>query len=186
MKKRKISSFCHNVLFYGFSLLRLFLCLGMSLCLSSCGSKRRVSDSRIDQDLTRKIELMVNDMIRRKVVEIHTSDIITDIVLTDKRFDTDKAIDPSTGERPVESITDAHIVISRRDSSTTADSLGIDKIANKVEDIDQRTDIKADNLEEKRESRWPIAVMIVSLSVMVIAVIILIIRVQNRNEKKVF
>lgn len=174
MKKRKISSFCHNVLFYGFSLLRLFLCLGMSLCLSSCGSKRRVSDSRIDQDLTRKIELMVNDMIRRKVVEIHTSDIITDIVLTDKRFDTDKAIDPSTGERPVESITDAHIVISRRDSSTTADSLGIDKIANKVEDIDQRTDIKTDNLEEKRESKWPMAVIFMSLLGILVVVFIVL------------
>ena len=60
---------------------------------------------------------MIDEVMDRKIVEIKTSDLNADIVITEREFDTDKDVDPTTGERPVSSQTDPHIVIGRRDST---------------------------------------------------------------------
>lgn len=151
--------------------LRAIVCLGLSLFLSSCGSRRQVSDTSIDSRLISRIETMINEVIDRKMVEIKTSDLNADIVITERKFDTDKDIDPATGERPVSSVTDAHIVIGRRDSTVTADSLGIDKTITGIEDIDKKTDIEHEDVDDKKESRWPIA--IISISVLLILLVLI-------------
>ena len=86
---------------------------------------------------------MINEVMDRKIVEIRTSDLNADIVITERKFDTTKEVDPSTGERPVSSQTDAHIVIGRRDSTVTTDSLGVDKTITGIEDIDKKTEHQA-------------------------------------------
>ena len=101
---------------------------------------------------------MIDEVMERKIVEIRTSDLNADIVITERKFDTTKEVDPSTGERPVSSQTDAHIVIGRRDSTVTVDSLGIDKTITGVKDIDKKTDIEHKDVDDKKESRWPIAI----------------------------
>ena len=106
-----------------------------------------------------------------KIVEIKTSDLNADIVITERKFDTDKDVDPATGERPVSSQTDTHIVIGRRDSTVTADSLGIDKTITGIEDIDKKTDIEHKDVDDKKESRWPIA--ITSISVLLILLVLI-------------
>lgn len=151
--------------------LRAIFCLGLSLSLSSCGSRRQVSETSIDSRLISRIETMINEVIDRKVVEIKTSDLNADIVITERKFDTDKDVDPTTGERPVSSQTDAHIVIGRRDSTVTTDSLGVDKTITSIEDIDKKTDIKHKDIDDKEESRWPIA--ITSISVLLILLVLI-------------
>lgn len=151
--------------------LRAIVCLGLSLFLSSCGSRRQVSEASIDSRLISRIEMMINEVIDRKMVDIKTSDLNADIVITERKFDTDKDIDPATGERPVSSVTDAHIVIGRRDSTVTVDSLGIDKTITGVKDIDKKTDIKHKDVDDKKESRWPIA--ITSISVLLILLVLI-------------
>lgn len=151
--------------------LRAIVCLGLSLFLSSCGSRRQVSEASIDSRLISRIEMMINEVIDRKMVEIKTSDLNADIVITERKFDTDKDIDPATGERPVSSVTDAHIVIGRRDSTVTTDSLGIDKTITGIEDIDKKTDIEHEDVDDKKESRWPIA--ITSISVLLILLVLI-------------
>lgn len=151
--------------------LKAVFCLGLSLFLSSCGSRRQVSEASIDSRLISRIETMINEVIDRKMVEIKTSDLNADIVITERKFDTDKDIDPATGERPVSSVTDAHIVIGRRDSTVTADSLGIDKTITGIEDIDKKTDIEHKDVDDKKESRWPIA--ITSISVLLILLVLI-------------
>ena len=93
--------------------LKAVFCLGLSLFLSSCGSRRQVSEASIDSRLISRIETMIDEVMDRKIVEIRTSDLNADIVITERKFDTTKEVDPSTGERPVSSQTDAHIVIGR-------------------------------------------------------------------------
>ena len=115
----------------------------------------------------------------RKIVEIKTSDLNADIVITESKFDTDKDVDPATGKRPVSSQTDTHLVIGRRDSAVTADSLGIDKTITGIEDIDKKTDIEHKDVDDKKESRWPIA--ITSMSV----VLILLVLIYLLNKMKV-
>ena len=137
--------------------LRAIVCLGLSLFLSSCGSRRQVSDTSIDNRLISRIETMIDEVMDRKIVEIRTSDLNADIVITERKFDTTKEVDPSTGERPVSSQTDAHIVIGRRDSTVTTDSLGVDKTISGIEDIDKKTDIKHKDIDDKEESRWPVS-----------------------------
>ena len=155
--------------------LRAIFCLGLSLSLSSCGSRRQVSETSIDSRLISRIETMIDEVIDRKVVEIKTSDLNADIVITERKFDTDKDVDPATGERPVSSQTDTHIVIGRRDSTVTADSLGIDKTITGVKDIDKKTDIEHKDVDDKKESRWPI-VWIVAGILMILLVLVYILK----------
>lgn len=155
--------------------LRAIFCLGLSLFLSSCGSRRQVSDTSIDNRLISRIETMIDEVMDRKIVEIKTSDLNADIVITERKFDTTKDVDPSTGERPVSSQTDAHIVIGRLDSTVTVDSLGIDKTITGVKDIDKKTDIEHKDVDDKKESRWPI-VWIVAGILMILLVLVYILK----------
>lgn len=158
--------------------LRAVFCLGLSLSLSSCGSRRQVSETSIDSRLISRIETMINEVIDRKMVEIKTSDLNADIVITERKFDTTKEVDPATGERPVSSQTDAHIVIGRRDSTVTADSLGVNKTRNDIKDLDNKTNIKSKDVDDKKESRWSI-VWIVAGILMILLVLVYILKRVN-------
>lgn len=155
--------------------LRVIICLGLSLFLSSCGSRRQVSEASIDSRLISRIEMMINEVIDRKMVEIKTSELNADIIITEREFDTDKDVDPATGERPVFSQTDTHIVIGRRDSTVTADSLGVNKTRNDIKDLDNKTNIKSKDVDDKKESRWPI-VWIVAGILMILLVLVYILK----------
>ena len=154
--------------------LKAVFCLGLSLSLSSCGSRRQVSEASIDSRLISRIETMIDEVMDRKIVEIKTSDLNADIVITEREFDTDKDVDPTTGERPVSSQTDTHIVIGRRDSTVTADSLGIDKTITGIEDIDKKTDIEHKDVDDKKESRWPIAIIFISILGILVVLFVLL------------
>lgn len=158
--------------------LRAVFCLGLSLFLSSCGSRRQVSDTSIDSRLISRIETMIDEAMDRRIVEIKTSDLNADIVITERKFDTDKDIDPATGERPVSSVTDSHIVIGRRDSTVTSDSLGVNKTRNDIKDLDNKTNIKSKDIDDKKESRWPI-VWIVAGILMILLVLVYILKRVN-------
>lgn len=155
--------------------LKAVFCLGLSLFLSSCGSRRQVSDTSIDNRLISRIETMIDEVMDRKIVEIRTSDLNADIVITERKFDTTKEVDPSTRERPVSSQTDAHIVIGRRDSTVVADSIGINKKMNDIENIDNKIDIKSKDVDDKKGSRWPI-VWIVAGILMILLVLVYILK----------
>lgn len=155
--------------------LRDVFCLGLSLFLSSCGSRRQVSDTSIDSRLISRIETMIDEAMDRRIVEIKTSDLNADIVITERKFDTGKDVDPATGERPVSSVTDAHIVIGRRDSTVTADSLGVNKTRNDIKDLDNKTNIKSKDVDDRKESRWPI-VWIVAGILMILLVLVYILK----------
>lgn len=154
---------------------RAVFCLGLSLFLSSCGSRRQVSDTSIDSRLISRIETMIDEAMDRRIVEIKTSDLNADIVITERKFDTGKDVDPATGERPVSSQTDAHIVIGRRDSTVTADSLGVNKTRNDIKDLDNKTNIKSKDVDDRKESRWPI-VWIVAGILMILLVLVYILK----------
>ena len=154
--------------------LKAVFCLGLSLFLSSCGSRRQVSDTSIDNRLISRIETMIDEVMDRKIVEIRTSDLNADIVITERKFDTTKKVDPSTGERPVSSQTDAHIVIGRLDSTVTTDSLGVDKTITGIEDIDKKTDIKHKDIDDKEESRWPMAIIFMSILGILVVLFVLL------------
>lgn len=155
--------------------LRAIFCLGLSLSLSSCGSRRQVSETSIDSRLISRIETMIDEVMDRKIVEIKTSDLNADIVITEREFDTDKDVDPTTGERPVSSQTDTHIVIGRRDSTVTTDSIGIDKTRNDIKGLDNKIDIKSKDVDDKKGSRWPI-VWIVAGILMILLVLVYILK----------
>lgn len=155
--------------------LKAVFCLGLSLFLSSCGSRRQVSDTSIDSRLISRIETMIDEVMDRKIVEIRTSDLNADIVITERKFDTTKEVDPSTGERPVSSQTDTHIVIGRRDSTVTTDSIGIDKTRNDIKSLDNKIDIKFKDVDDKKGSRWPI-VWIVAGILMILLVLVYILK----------
>ena len=158
--------------------LRAVFCLGLSLFLSSCGSRRQVSDTSIDSRLISRIETMIDEAMDRRIVEIKTSDLNADIVITERKFDTGKDVDPATGELPVSSQTDAHIVIGRRDSTVTADSLGVNKTRNDIKDLDNKTNIKSKDVDDKKESRWSI-VWIVAGILMILLVLVYILKRVN-------
>lgn len=154
--------------------LRAIVCLGLSLFLSSCGSRRQVSEASIDSRLISRIETMINEVIDRKMVEIKTSDLNADIIITERKFDTDKDVDPATGERPVSSQTDTHIVIGRRDSTVTADSVGVNKTRNDIKNMDNKIDIKSKDVDDKDESKWPTAIIFISILGILVVLFVLL------------
>lgn len=158
--------------------IKAVFCLGLSLFLSSCGSRRQVSDTSIDSRLISRIETMIDEVMDRRIVEIKTSDLNADIVITERKFDTGKDVDPATGERPVSSQTDTHIVIGRRDSTVTTDSLGVDKTITGIEDIDKKTDIEHKDVDDKKESRWPIAIIFISILGILVVLFVLLKRLR--------
>ena len=157
--------------------LKAVFCLGLSLSLSSCGSRRQVSETSIDSRLISRIETMIDEVMDRKIVEIKTSDLNADIVITEREFDTDKDVDPTTGERPVSSQTDTHIVIGRRDSMVTADSVGVNKTRNDIKDLDNKIDIKSKDVDDKKGSRWPIAWIVAGISMILLVLVYILKRV---------
>ena len=158
--------------------LRAIFCLGLSLSLSSCGSRRQVSETSIDSRLISRIETMIDEVMDRKIVEIKTSDLNADIVITEREFDTDKDVDPTTGERPVSSRTDTHIVIGRRDSTVTADSVGANKTRNDIKDLDNKIDIKSKDVDDKKGSRWPIAWIVAGISMILLVLVYILNRIK--------
>ena len=118
---------------------------------------------------------MIDEAMDRRIVEIKTSDLNADIVITERKFDTGKDVDPATGERPVSSQTDAQVVIGRRDSTVTADSLGVNKTRNDIKDLDNKTNIKSKDVDDRKESRWPI-VWIVAGILMILLVLVYILK----------
>lgn len=158
--------------------LRAVFCLGLSLSLSSCGSRRQVSEASIDSGLISRIETMIDEVMDRKIVEIKTSDLNADIVITERKFDTDKDVDPATGERPVSSQTDTHIVIGRRDSTVTADSVGVNKMRNDIKDLDNKIDIKSKDVDDKKGSRWPIAWIVAGISMILLVLVYILNRIK--------
>lgn len=158
--------------------LRAIFCLGLSLSLSSCGSRRQVSETSIDSRLISRIETMIDEVMDRKIVEIKTSDLNADIVITEREFDTDKDVDPTTGERPVSSQTDTHIVIGRRDSMVTADSVGVNKTRNDIKDLDNKIDIKSKDVDDKKGSRWPIAWIVAGISMILLVLVYILNRIK--------
>lgn len=158
--------------------LRAVFCLGLSLSLSSCGSRRQVGEASIDSGLISRIETMIDEVMDRKIVEIKTSDLNADIVITERKFDTDKDVDPATGERPVSSQTDTHIVIGRRDSTVTADSIGVNKTRNDINDLDNKIDIKSKDVDDKKGSRWPIAWIVAGISMILLVLVYILNRIK--------
>lgn len=154
--------------------LKAVFCLGLSLFLSSCGSRRQVSEASIDSRLISRIETMINEVIDRRMVEIKTSDLNADIIITERKFDTDKDVDPATGERPVSSQTDTHIVIGRRDSTVTADSVGVNKTRNDIKDLDNKIDVKSKDIDDKDESKWPTAIIFISILGILVVLFVLL------------
>lgn len=152
--------------------------LGLSLSLSSCGSRRQVSEASIDSRLISRIETMIDEVMDRKIVEIKTSDLNADIVITERKFDTDKDVDPATGELPVSSQTDTHIVIGRRDSTVTADSVGVNKTRNDIKDLDNKIDIKSKDVDDKKGSRWPIAWIVAGISMILLVLVYILNRIK--------
>lgn len=158
--------------------LRAIFCLGLSLFLSSCGSRRQVSETSIDSRLISRIETMIDEVMDRKIVEIKTSDLNADIVITEREFDMDKDVDPATGERPVSSRTDTHIVIGRRDSTVTADSIGVNKTRNDIKDLDNKIDIKSKDVDDKKGSRWPIAWIVAGILMILLVLVYILKRIK--------
>lgn len=139
----------------------VFMCIIIGL--PSCGSKRVAKDLSIDYDSMTRIERMIDELISRRVVDVRRSDLSGDIFIRDREFDTDKPIDPSTGERPVSREVETNIRISGTDSSLVVDTSYVHVSDNT--DLFGDDDVTVEESEEKDRggAAWPIAVVFVSI-----------------------
>ena len=62
-----------------------------------------------------------------------------------------------------------------KDSTVTADSLGVNKTRNDIKDLDNKTNIKSKDVDDRKESRWPI-VWIVAGILMILLVLVYILK----------
>lgn len=155
----------------------VFICIVIGL--PSCGSKRVAKDLSIDYDSMTRIERMIDELISRRVVDVRRSDLSGDIFIRDREFDTDKPIDPSTGERPVSREVETNIRISGTDSSLVVDTSYVHVSDNT--DLFGDDDVTVEDSEEKDRggAAWPIAVVFVCLLGIFIAILIGVSKLNN-------
>ena len=56
----------------------------------------------------------------------------------------------------------------------TADSIGIDKTRNDIKDLDNKIDIKSKDVDDKEESRWPMAIIFMSILGILVVLFVLL------------
>lgn len=154
------------------SLLECLVFICIIIGLPSCGSKRVAKDLSIDYDSMTRIERMIDELISRRVVDVRRSDLSGDIFIREREFDTDKPIDPSTGERPVSREVETNIRIAGTDGSLVVDTSYV-HVSDNV-DLVGDDEVTVDESEEKDRggAAWPIAVVFICLLGIFIVILI--------------
>ena len=126
-----------------------------------------------------RIERMIDELISRRVVDVRRSDLSGDILIREREFDTDKPIEPSTGERPVSREVETNIRIAGTDSSLVVDTSYVHLSDNT--DLFGDDDIAVEDIEEKDRggAAWPIAVVFVCLLGIFIVILIGVSKLNN-------
>ena len=155
----------------------VFICIVIGL--PSCGSKRVAKDLSIGYDSMTRIERMIDELISRRVVDVRRSDLSGDIVIREREFDTDKPIDPSTGERPVSREVETNIRIAGTDSVLVMDTSYVHVSDNL--DLDGGKEAVVEESEEKDRggAAWPIAVVFICLLGMFVVILIGVSKLNN-------
>lgn len=155
----------------------VFVCIIIGL--PSCGSKRVAKDLSIGYDSMTRIERMINELISRRVVDVRRSDLSGDIVIREREFDTDKPIDPSTGERPVLREVETNIRISGTDSMVVVDTAYVQSVDSLGSVINQDSDIESSEEMDKKSNAWPVSVIFISLLGIFVAILLLAAKINN-------
>lgn len=160
MTRRRIR---HNFGFFGSALL--------SLAFLSCGSVREACDFRIDRDTMERIEAILNEITEGRSVDVRKSDLRGDITIREREFDTDKPVDPDTGERPLVREIETSIHIEGVDSVFSTDTVSRREDVSVTDRKDDKVKADVENEVEKRTSKWPMAIISLSVLGIVVSVI---------------
>lgn len=155
----------------------VFICIVIGL--PSCGSKRVAKDLSIDYDSMTRIERMIDELISRRVVDVRRSDLSGDIFIRDREFDTDKPIDPSTGERPVSREVETNIRIAGTDSVLFVDTSYVHVSDNLDLAGGEEAVVEESEENDRGGAAWPIAVVFVCLLGIFIAILIGVSKLNN-------
>lgn len=155
----------------------VFICI--ILGLPSCGSKRVAKDLSIDYDSMTRIERMIDELISRRVVDVRRSDLSGDIVIREREFDTDKPIDPSTGERPVSREVETNIRIAGTDSVLVVDTSYVHVSGNLDLVGDKDATVEESEEKDRGGAAWPIAVVFICLLGMFVVFLIGVSKLNN-------
>lgn len=155
----------------------VFMCIIIGL--PSCGSKRVAKDLSVDYDSMTRIERMIEELISRRVVDVRRSDLSGDIVMREREFDTDKPIDPSTGERPVSREVETNIRIVGTDSVLVVDTSYVHVSDNLDLVGDREAAVEESEEKDRGGAAWPIAVVFVCLLGIFIAILIGVSKLNN-------
>ena len=145
------------------ALLEFFVFICIIIGLPSCGSKRVAKDLSIDYDSMTRIERMIEELISRRVVDVRRSDLSGDIVIREREFDTDKPIDPATGERPVSREVETNIRIAGTDIVLVVDTSYVHVSDNLDLVGDKGASVEESEEKDRGGAAWPIAVVSVSI-----------------------
>ena len=154
-----------------------FMCIIIGL--PSCGSKRVAKDLSIDYDSMTRIERMIEELISRRVVDVRRSDLSGDIVIREREFDTDKPIDPATGERPVSREVETNIRIAGTDSVLVVDTSYVHVSDNLDLVGDKEAAVEESEEKDRGGAAWSIAVVFVCLLGIFIAILIGVSKLNN-------
>lgn len=163
----------------GRALLECLVFMFVIIGLPSCGSKRVAKDLSIGYDSMTRIERMIDELISRRVVDVRRSDLSGDIVIREREFDTDKPIDPSTGERPVSREVETNIRIAGTDSVLVVDTSYVHVSDNLDLAGGKETVVEESEEKDRVGAAWPIAVVFVCLLGAFIVILIGVSKLNN-------
>lgn len=163
----------------GRALLEFFVFICIIIGLPSCGSKRVAKYLSIDYDSMTRIERMIDELISRRVVDVRRSDLSGDIFIREREFDTDKPIDPSTGERPISREVETNIRIAGTDSVVVVDTAYVQSVDSLGSVINQDSDIESSEEMDKKSNAWPVSVIFISLLGIFVAILLLAAKINN-------
>lgn len=131
-------------------MMRLFYILFIFVLVASCGSKKKVTDTKINNSINEKINSIVEESRQKVDSIIKVSELNGKVIITEIEYDTTTPTDSTTNRPKVKKETNTTIDFSKKDS-TNINSKEDDNIKSTTDESKQNNTVIENKEEEEKE-----------------------------------
>lgn len=135
-------------------MIRYIFILTIVVTLFSCGSKKKVTNTEIDNNVKERIDGFIEESKKSVYSTIDISKIEGKIIITEIEYDTSTSVDSVTNKPKVKKETITSIDFSKNDSTKTDNTINDNTKSNISKDKEDNSNIKTVIENEKKESSF--------------------------------